>query len=66
MQDATSIFTSLAVKHNLSISQSPISEAEKHAYKKYADNINYLSLVRSLLFTTQTWLNIQFVVNLIA
>jgi len=32
-------FTPLGIKHNLSISQSPMSEAEKQAYKEYASNI---------------------------
>ena len=66
MQDGIPISTLLVIKHNLSISQSPISEAEKQAYKEYAGHIHYLSLVRSLLFATQTWPDIQFAVNLIA
>ena len=66
MQDATLVSTLLGVKHNLFISQSPISEAEKQAYKKCASNIHYLSLVRFLFYVTQTWPDIQFVVNLIA
>ena len=43
-----------------------MSEAEKWAYKEYVSNIHYPSLVGSLLFTTQTWPDIQFMVNLIA
>jgi len=66
MQDVILVSTPLGIKHNLFISQSPISEAEKQAYKKYAGNIHYLSLVRSLFYMTQTWPDIQFVVNLIA
>ena len=50
MQDAILVSTLLGIKHNLSISQSPILETEKQAYKEYADNIHYLSLVGSLLF----------------
>ena len=41
-------------------------ETEKRTYKEYASNIYYLSLVRSLLYTTQTQPDIQFAVNLIA
>jgi len=63
MQDATLISTLLTVKYNLSVFQ---SEVEKHAYREYVGNIHYLSLVRSFLFITQTWPNIQFVINLIA
>ena len=44
------VSTLLGVKHNLSTSQSSMLEAEKRAYKKYAGNIHYLSLVRSLLY----------------
>jgi len=54
------------VKHNLSTTQSPQSEAEKQAYKNYAGDIHYLSLVGSLLFATQTRPDIQFAVNLVA
>ena len=54
MQDATSVSTPLGVKHNLFISQSFTSEAEKQAYKEYAGNIHYLFLVGSLLYATQT------------
>ena len=58
MQDATPVSTFLAVKHNLSVCQSPTLEAEKYAYKEYVDNIHYFSLVGSLLFMTQTQSNI--------
>jgi len=66
MRDAIPVSTPLAVKHNLSTSQSPTSEAEKHAYKGYLDGIHYLSLVGSLLFATQTCPDIQFAVILVA
>ena len=54
LQDATLVSTPLSVKHNLSVIQSSQSEAEKRAYKNYAGDIHYLSLVGSLLFATQT------------
>ena len=54
MQDAIPISTLLDIKHNLSISQLPMSKTEKQAYKEYAGNINYLFLVGSFLFVIQT------------
>jgi len=66
LQDATPVSTPLLVKHNLSTTQSPQSKAEKQAYKNYAGDIHYLSLVGSLLFATQTRPDIQFTVNLVA
>ena len=66
MQDTIPVSTLLDIKYNLSISQSPMSEIGKKAYKEYADNIHYLSLVRSLLLMIQTQPDIQFMVNLIA
>jgi len=39
MRDAILVFTPLAVKHNLSTSQSPTSEAEKCAYMSYSGNM---------------------------
>jgi len=66
IRDAIPVFTPLAIKHNLSTSQSPTSEAKKRAYKGYLDGIHYLSLVGSLLFATQTHPNIQFAVSLVA
>ena len=52
MQDTTSVSTLLDVKHNLFISQSPMSETEKQAYKEYAGNIYYFFLVGFLLYVT--------------
>ena len=66
MQDTIPVSTLLGIKYNLSISQSPMSETGKKASKEYADNIHYLSLVRSLLLMIQTQPDIQFMVNLIA
>jgi len=65
MQDAMPVFTPLAVKHNLFTSQSPISKAEKRAYKDYSDGIHYLSLIGLLLFAIQTQPDIQFAVSLV-
>jgi len=66
MLDAKPVSTPLAVKHSLSTSQSPSSEAELNEYSNFSGGIHYLSLVGSLLYTTQTCLDIQFSVNLIA
>lgn len=53
------------MKYNLSISQSPHSKAEKQVYEDYVKEICYLLLVSSLLFATQTCLDIQFAISLI-
>jgi len=66
MENSSPVSTLLVVKHNLSLSQSPKTEAKKRAYQDYASNIPYLSLVGSLLFATQTCPDIQFAVGLIA
>jgi len=66
MQDATPVSTPLVVKHELSSLQSPQTEAEKHAYKGYAQDMHYLSLVGSLLFAMQMRPDIQYAVGLIA
>ena len=66
MQDTSPVSTLLAVKHNLTLSNSPQTEAEKQTYRDYANGIHYLFLVGSLLFATQTRPNIQFVVSLVA
>jgi len=66
MEGSSPVSTPLAVKHSLSLSQSPKTEAEKRAYQDYAGYTPYLSLVGSLLFATQTRPDIQFAVGLVA
>jgi len=66
LQDTTPVVTPLTVKHSLLVTQSPQSKAKKQAYKNYAGNIHFLSLVGSLLFATQTQPDIQFAVSLVA
>jgi len=66
IQDANIISTLLLVKYNLILSQYSKTNKKKQAYKDYTRSIHYLSLVGLLLFTTQTWPNIQFSVRLIA
>jgi len=66
MQDANTVSTPLPVKHNLTLSQCPKTNNEKQAHKDYARGIHYLSLVGSLLFTTQMRPDIQFAVGLVA
>jgi len=66
MLDVKPVSTPLAVKHSLSTSQSPSSEAELNEYSNFSRGIHYLSLVGLLLYTIQTYPNIQFSVNLIA
>jgi len=60
MQDANTVFTSLPVKHILTLSQCSKTNDEKQVYKNYAGDIHYLSLIGSLLFATQMWPDIQF------
>jgi len=64
--DVEPVSTPLAVKHGLSTSQSPFSEVELNEYLNFSRGIHYLSLVGSLLYTTQTRPDIQFSINLIA
>jgi len=66
IQDTSLVATPLAVKHNLTLSNSPQTEAKKQTYRDYANGIHYLSLVGSLLDAIQTWPNIQFAVSLVA
>ena len=66
LENSTLVSTPLAIKHDLTLSPLPTTEAEKHAFKDYAGDIHYLSLVGSLLFPTQTRLDIQFAVELVA
>ena len=66
MLDVKPVSIPLAVKHSLSTSQSPSSEAELNEYSNFSKGIHYLSLVGLLLYTIQTYPNIQFSVNLIA
>jgi len=45
-------FSYYTMKHKLSVSLSLQTEAEKHVYRDYVDNVHYFSLVSSLLFVT--------------
>jgi len=66
LENLTLVSTPLAIKHDLTLSQSPTTKAEKCAFEDYAGDIHYLSLVGSLLFTIQTRPDIQFAVGLVA
>jgi hypothetical protein len=59
MSDCTPVSTPLAVKHNLSASQSPKTEAKCEEYLKFANSLQYLEMVGALLYTTQTHPKIQ-------
>ena len=54
MQDTSPVAISLAVKHNFTLFNPFQTETEKQTYRDYANGIYYLSLVESLLYTTQT------------
>lgn len=56
----------LATNHNLSSLQSSKTAEEGDLYIKYANSINYLSMVSLLLYTTQTRPDIQFAISLVA
>jgi len=66
MQDAALVSTTLVIKHELSLSQSPQTEAEKYTCKSYTHDMHYLSLVGLLLFAMQTRPDIQYTVGLVA
>ena len=66
MANSHSISTPLSISCTLSLSQSLQSKENVSKYKKFANSIYCLSLVNSLLYTTQTHPNIQFAVGLIA
>jgi len=66
LKNSTPVSIPLAVKHDLTLSQSPTTEAEKCAFEDYAGDTHYLLLVGSLLFATQTRPDIQFAVGLVA
>jgi len=48
MEGATPVLTPLAVKHDLSTAQSPVTDDEKTIYLNYAGDLHYLSIVDSL------------------
>jgi len=54
MEDAISIAMSLVIKHELSAAKSPVTHDEKSKYQNYASDLYKLSIVRSLLFATQS------------
>ena len=66
MKGSFLVSTPLAIKHSLSLSQSPKTKAKKRAYQDYTSYIPYLSPVSLLLFAIQTRPDIQFAVGLVA
>ena len=66
MQDCILVTTPLAVKYNLSVTQSPTMEEEQTEYIRYASGMSYLEIVGSLLYVTQTRPNIQFTISIIS
>ena len=66
MHNSHPVSTPLAVNHGLSLAQCPTDSDGHKDYSEYAKGIQYLSLVGSLLFATQTRPDIQFAVGLVA
>ena len=66
MSSCTPVSTPMTTNHNLTSVSLPENHDEKEEYAQYAKGINYLSLVGSLLYATQTRPDIQFSVNLTA
>ena len=66
LHDVSGSYQSLAVKHDLSVSQSPKREKECTEYTKYANGIHYLEIIGLLLYATQMRPDIQFPVGLIS
>ena len=66
MQDCTLVTTPLAVKYNLSVTQSPTTEEELTEYLRYASSMSYLEIIGSLLYMTQTRPDIQFAISIIS
>lgn len=57
---------SLIVKYKLSAAQFPVIYNEKSKYQNYTGDLYYLSIVRSLLFATQSQPDIQHTVSMIS
>ena len=53
----------LTIGSSLISSQSSLTSENIQKFKEYLDGIYYLSLIGSLLYVMQIWLNIQFVVG---
>ena len=66
IEDATSVSTPLTVKHDLSTAQSPVTNDKKTKYLDYTSDLHYLSIISSLLFTTQSWPDIQHAISLVS
>ena len=66
MSECTPVSTPLAVKHNLSTSQSPKTEEETMKYLEYASGLHYLEIVGALLYATQTHPDIQYAVSVVS
>jgi len=65
MEDAIPVSTLLAIKYDLLTVQSPVIDDKKAKYLNYAGDLHYLSIVGSLLFATQSQLDIQHAISLV-
>ena len=66
MQNCNPVTTPLDSKDCPSISQCPTNEDEKSTYLAYAKGLNYLEIVDSILYATQTHRNLQYAVRTLA
>ena len=60
MQDCNPVSPPLDLKERPSISQCPTNEDEKSIYRAYAKVLNYLEVVGSILYATQTRPDLQY------
>jgi len=65
MSKCMPVSTPLAVKHNLSTSQSPKTEEEVTKYLEYSNGLHYLEIVGALLYATQTHPDIQYAISIV-
>ena len=66
MQDYAPVSTLLAAKTHLSISQCPISSIDIEEYKAYVNGLNYLKIIGTVLYITQTCPDIQYAIEVLA
>ena len=66
MQDCNPVSTPLNLKERPLISQCPTNEDEKTTHLAYAKGLNYLEVISSILYATQTHPDLQYAVGTLA